>query len=193
MPIEFIDDGLYHRYYEIIDGKKFFIPSKCPAHASIVGRIIVAVGKSLIENEHGYFFTNIDVQFDDENIFVPNLCVVLKSNEKILNWSSNIYGDMVVEVLSKSTRRNDLTTKKDTYEANGVREYWIVDPWMKSIDVYLLRDGKYFFDDEYILFDKEEFENLNDTEKAAVKYEVPVKILDGLKIPLDFIFKWGYK
>ena len=129
--------------------KNFFIPSKCPAHASIVGRIIVAVGKSLIENEHGYFFTNIDVQFDDENIFVPNLCVVLKSNEKILNWSSNIYGapDMVVEVLSKSTRRNDLTTKKDTYEANGVREYWIVDPWMKSIDVYLLRDGKYFFDD----------------------------------------------
>ena len=47
-------------------------------------------------------------------------------------------------------------------------------------------------DDEYILFNKEEFERLNDAEKAEVKHEVPVKILDGLKIPLNYIFKWGY-
>ena len=43
------------------------------------------------------------------------------------------------------------------------------------------------------MFDKKEFERLNDAEKAEVKYEVPIKILDGLKIRLDYIFKWGYK
>ena len=47
-----------------------------------------------------------------------------------------------------------------------MREYWIVDPYMKAVSVYLLRDGKYFLDDEYI---------------------------DGLKVPLKYIFKWGYK
>lgn len=122
------------------------------------------------------------------------MCVVLKSNEKILASRKAIYGapDMVVEVLSKSTRRNDLTIKKDTYEAQGVREYWIIDPYMKAISVYLLRDGKYYLDNEYILFDNEEFEQLTDEEKAEVKHEVPVSILEGLKIPIEFVFSWGY-
>ena len=194
MPIKFINDGLNHRYYEIINGEKFFIPSRSPAHSSVIGRIMMAVGKNLIENERGYFFSNVDVCFDEKNIFVPNVAVILKEHEQILSQRDMIRGapDMVVEVLSKSTKKRDVTIKKDTYEAQGVREYWIVDPWAKSISVYLLRDGKFFFDDEYILFDKEEFELLDDAEKAEVKHEVPVKILDGLKIPLEFVFSWGY-
>ncbi|MBR0289755.1 MAG: Uma2 family endonuclease [Selenomonadaceae bacterium] len=194
MPIEYMNNGLYHRYYEIINGEKFFIPSKCPAHASIVGRIILAVGKNLIENERGYFFGNIDVQFDDKNIFVPSLVVVLKSNEKILAGQKNIYGapDMVVEVLSNSTRKKDLTIKKDTYEAQGVREYWIVDPRAKSVMVYILQDGKYFLDDVYLLLNEEDLNLLDEEEKADVKYKVPVSILDGLEIPIEFIFSWGY-
>ena len=97
---------------------------------------------------------------------------------------------MIVEVLSKSTRKNDLTIKKDLYEAHGVREHWIIDPYMKVISVYFLRDGKYFLDDEYILFDEKELELLTDAEKADVKHEVPVVTLDGLKVPLKYIFKW---
>ena len=64
---------------------------------------------------------------------------------------------------------------------------------MKAISVYLLRDGKYYLDDDYILFDDKELELLTDEEKADVKNEVPVSILDGLKIPLKYIFKWGYR
>ena len=100
--------------------------------------------------------------------------------------------DMVVEILSKSTRNKDLGIKKDTYEAQGVREYWIIDPWSKSIDVYLLRDGKYALDDVYVVFDENDMALLTEEEKAAIKYEVPVSILDGLTIRLDYIFKWGY-
>ena len=95
--------------------------------------------------------------------------------------------------MSKSTRKNDLTVKKDTYEANGVREYWIVDPYMKVVSGYLLRDGKYFLDDEYILFDEKDLELLNNNGLTVqIKHEVPVKILDGLTIPLKHIFKWAY-
>ena len=99
---------------------------------------------------------------------------------------------MVVEGLSKSTKKKDVTVKKDTYEAQGVREYWIIDPYMKAVSVYLLREGKYFLNDEYILFDAEDLELLTDEEKADVKTEVPVSILEGLTIPLEFIFSWGY-
>ena len=72
------------------------------------------------------------------------MSIVLKANEKILDWRGNIYGtpDMVVEVLSKSTRKKDITVKKDIYEANGVREYWIIDPYMKVISVYLKTDDE---------------------------------------------------
>ena len=196
MATEILNERLLYPSYEIIGGEKFMSPAANLTHSGIIGRLYVVLFNHLEFHKSGYVFTDdVDVHFSNGSMYKPDLVVILKENEEILNWSSNIYGapDMVVEVLSKSTRRNDLTIKKDTYEANGVREYWIVDPWMKSIDVYLLRDGKYFFDDEYILFDKEEFEQLNETEKTTVKYEIPVKILDGLTIRLDYIFKWGYK
>jgi Uma2 family endonuclease len=48
--------------------------------------------------------------------------------------------DLVVEVLSPSTRRRDLRTKRDIYECNGVREYWLVDSRRRAITV-IARDG----------------------------------------------------
>lgn len=195
MATEVFNERLLYPSYEIIGGKKIMAPAANATHNVLGGRLYMCIGTYLDAKDLGYCFTDsADVHFPDGSLFKPDFSVVLKEREQIINWRGDIYGspDMVVEILSKSTRRNDLTIKKDTYEANGVREYWIVDPWMKSIDVYLLRDGKYFFDDEYILFDEAELEMLTDEEKARVKYEVPVKILDGLTIPLKEIFKWGY-
>ena len=195
MPTEIFNERLLYPSYEIIGGEKIMAPAPNLTHSNIIGRLYLFIGNYLMANKSGYVYSdNVDVHFSDGTLFKPDLCVVLKSNEKILAGQQNIFGapDMVVEVLSKSTKKRDVTIKKDTYEAQGVREYWIVDPWAKIVDVYLLRDGKYFFDDEYILFDEEEFEQLDDAEKAEVKHEVPVKILDGLKIPLEFVFSWGY-
>ena len=195
MTTEIINERLLYPSYEIIGGEKILAPAANITHGSIIGRIFMFVGNYLDANDNGYIFgENTDVHFPDGNIFQPDLSIVLKSNEKILDWRGNIYGtpDMVVEVLSKSTRKKDITVKKDIYEANGVREYWIIDPYMKVISVYLLRDGKYFLSDEYILFDAEDLALLDENEKAEVKTEVPVTVLDGLKIPLKFIFKWGY-
>ena len=195
MATEILNDAEFRYYYELIDGKKFRLPSMTPAQDQIKGRVMLGISEHLIENKRGYFFSNVEVHFDEKNIFVPDFIVVLKENEQILAQGDFIYGapDLVVEILSKSTKKRDVTIKKNTYERNGVREYWIIDPWIKSVAVYLLRDGKYYLDDEYILFDEKEFEKLNDAEKAEVKYEVPVSILDGLKIPLKYIFKWGFK
>ena len=50
--------------------------------------------------------------------------------------------DLVVEVLSPSTRRRDRTVKKDVYAANGVGEYWLVDPEARTVTVFHRRgDG----------------------------------------------------
>jgi Uma2 family endonuclease len=56
-----------------------------------------------------------------------------------------VYGapDLVMEILSPSTGYYDLTKKRDAYERFGVREYWIVDPERKRVELLVLEDGTY--------------------------------------------------
>ncbi|WP_045573710.1 Uma2 family endonuclease, partial [Desulfosporosinus sp. I2] len=44
--------------------------------------------------------------------------------------------DLVVEVLSPSTALKDKRVKLKRYRLSGVREYWIVDPFNKIVEVY---------------------------------------------------------
>ncbi len=195
MATEIINERLLYPSYEIIGGEKIMAPAPTLDHSDIIGRIHFLFVNYFLTHKNGYVYhDNVDVHLSEDNLYKPDLCVVLKSNEQILANRKAIHGapDMVVEVLSYSTRKNDLTVKKDIYEVQGVREYWIVNPWDKSVTVYLLRDGKYFLDDVYILLDEKNLALLDDEERATVKNEIPVSIVDGLIIPLDFVFSWGY-
>jgi Uma2 family endonuclease len=49
----------------------------------------------------------------------------------------------VVEVSSPSTRRLELSRKKDLYERFGVPEYWCVDLEAERIEIYRLDEGRY--------------------------------------------------
>jgi Uma2 family endonuclease len=65
----------------------------------------------------------------------PDLLVVC-GKDKLKNFG--IYGapDFVLEVLSKSTRKKDMTLKLSKYMTAGVREYWIVDPFKETLITY---------------------------------------------------------
>ncbi|MBQ4403389.1 MAG: Uma2 family endonuclease [Selenomonadaceae bacterium] len=170
-------------------------PSANLEHSGIIARLAFTFFNYFLKHKSGYvYLDNVDVHLSDEDIFIPDLSIVLKDREQILAGRKAIYGapDMVVEVLSHSTRKKDLTIKKDTYEAQGVREYWIIDPRAKSVTVYLLKDGKYFLDEVYTLMTEEDLNLLDENEKADVKYKVPVSIVEGLEVPIEFIFSWGY-
>lgn len=79
------------------------------------------------------------------NDFAPDICFWRKSKAKGFTEDQMIYPvpDFVAEVLSPSTERVDRGTKFRDHEANGVSEYWIVDPAARTIEQYLLRDGRY--------------------------------------------------
>ena len=51
--------------------------------------------------------------------------------------------DLIIEILSPATSRRDRLVKYDLYQRAGVREYWIVDPDIRTIQVYTLEDGRY--------------------------------------------------
>lgn len=188
------NERLMYPTYEIIGGKKIMAPSATSYHNRSMGRLYNVIDTYCFENKAGYVFTDsLDVQFPDGSTYRPDLIVVKKENADIIDWQGVIHGspDMVAEIISKSTKKNDITIKKDTYEKFGVKEYWIVDPFIKSVSVYLLRDGKFELDEEYIYYEKDEydFKNLTDEQKAEVKTEVALNIFPEIKIKLQDIFE----
>jgi len=188
-----INDALFYAPYEIIEGEKFMSAMAFLNHSGIIMRLSSRIFYYVDLNQCGYVFTdNVDVYLPDGNLFRPDLTVVKKENAGILNWKGAVRGvpDMVVEVLSRSTRKNDLTVKKDVYESNGVKEYWIIDPLAKTVDVYILRDGKFIFDESYFKCSPDELELMSDEEKAALKSEIKVSIFDDLYINVEDIFGW---
>lgn len=69
--------------------------------------------------------------------------MVICDNSKIAKKSYNGAPDMIIKILSPATHKKDKILKKQKYEQYGVREYWIVDPETKFVDVYVLVNGKY--------------------------------------------------
>lgn len=181
--------------YEIIGGEKFMAPSADSWHNNAAGKLYLIIGMHVATNKLGLVFTDsLDVHFPDGNVFKPDFMFISAANSKIVidNKHSTIHGvpDMVAEVFSRSTMKRDIGIKKDIYERNGVKEYWMIDPWRESVSVYLLQDGKYFLDDIYHNYSAEELNELTDEERAEIKTEVPVTILDGFKVKIKNIFGW---
>lgn len=57
--------------------------------------------------------------------------------------------DWIIEITSPQTAKNDFSEKFNLYEESGVREYWIVQPKEKAVNVYILEEGRYALVDVY--------------------------------------------
>jgi Uma2 family endonuclease len=79
----------------------------------------------------------VDVILDRDKALVvqPDLVFVAEGRLNIID--RRIWGapDLVVEVISPRTGRRDRIVKLDWYRRYGVKEYWIVDPAARRIDV----------------------------------------------------------
>ncbi len=102
-----------------------------------------------------------------------------------------VYGapDLIVEVLSPSTARRDRGDKKTLYEQHGVQEYWIISPDEKSVEVYLLKDGKYELDDVYTVIPDGDWEEMTEEEKSEVALNLKVSLYDDFIINVKDVFE----
>src|SRR5699024_7877380 len=85
-----------------------------------------------------------DVYLGERNAFQPD--IVFISNERLsLIQEDGLHGapDLVIEILSPSTAKYDLEEKKEVYERFGVKEYWTVEPVTRSVQGWLLVEGKF--------------------------------------------------
>ena len=184
--------------YEIIEGVKIMAPSPGWGHVNVTANLVTIINGYARSNKFGVAVAdNFDVHFPDGSLFKPDFIFVSAENAKRLFRDKNttLHGvpDMVAEIFSRSTMKRDIGIKKDVYERNGVKEYWIIDPFTEYIQVYLLRDGKYFLDDIYFNYTAEKLETLTDEERAEIKSEIPVAVLDGFKIKIRNIFGWYFE
>ncbi len=184
--------------YEIIEGVKFMAPSADMGHGTVTSNLVAIIGAYVKINRLGICFgDHMDVHFPDGNLFQPDFIFVSAAKADLFLGKRNmtLHGvpDMVVEIFSKSTMKRDVGIKKDVYERNGVREYWIIDPWRETVDIYLLRDGKYELAGQYENWSDDQLLRLTDEERAEIKFEVPVAVLDGFKVKIRNIFGWYFE
>ncbi len=164
--------------HELIDGELILVASPNRDHqiadASLGARMYFFVETG----DLGWVFhAPFDVLLTDPdggvNVVQPDLIFVSKEREQIIT-PANIQGapDLLVEILSPSTRRLDMTSKLDLYARHGVKEYWIADPAARAITVMLLKDGDFETLAEY---------GMDDTLVSPT--------LEGFSVNLDRIFR----
>jgi Uma2 family endonuclease len=130
------DDG---RRSEIIEGDLSELPAPSWAHATVVANVFLLLAP-LVQALGGLVrFAPLDVFFPGADPVQPDLFILLPDGEARPS-KRGLEGrpDLVVEVISPSNRGHDLLTKRALYAQAGVREYWLIDPDARRIDILAL-------------------------------------------------------
>ncbi|MGI8475941.1 MAG: Uma2 family endonuclease [Thermomicrobiales bacterium] len=136
------DDGVR---YELIFGELMMSPAPRMIHQYLVGEMFWLLSSFVRIGELGLVFVApFDVKFSRYSVVQPDVLVILRDNMAILN-DDRVEGapDIVVEVLSPSSRGRDLVKKMALYAEHGVPEYWAVDSKTEKVDVLALEGGRY--------------------------------------------------
>ncbi len=185
---EFCDEYGNRIRTELIDGELTMIsPSPSINHNFIASRIYTIFDLYLENKKCTPFGDNVDLYLSENNRFIPDFMIVCDPDK--LEYDG-VHGapDLVVEVLSPSSVRKDYGKKMDAYEKAGVKEYWVINQDFKTIDVFILRDGKFVLDNTYYAYPDEELEKMTEEERAGIKTEFKCSLFDDLSISVRRIF-----
>lgn len=129
---------------EYIDGVIYRSPSSSTNHQRILSRLQLRIGNFLEEESCEVFVAPYDIELKSEGIegnkiVIPDISVIC---EKVGFTETKYIGvpTLIVEILSPSNQSHDLITKLNLYMKYGVKEYWIVNPMLDSITVYVLNE-----------------------------------------------------
>jgi Uma2 family endonuclease len=167
------DDRLRH---ELIDGEHYVTPSPSWQHQTAVSNLMLILGTFVRERRLGWVrVAPLDVLFSQFDVVEPDVLFVSRARaEQIRKLYLAGAPDLVVEVLSPSTRRVDLEVKRRLYESRGVPEYWLVDPVAETVEIDRAAGGRF---------------ERQPTLSAGAGDRLESPLFPGLQIPLSEIFE----
>ncbi len=179
-------DYLTWEFSERIELIKGWIYKMSPAprrvHQKVEGNLFLKIGANFEYKKCDVYQSPFDVrllknkgQSDKEitTVVQPDICVICDL-EKLDDKGCVGAPDLIVEVLSPSTMRKDYYHKFNLYQENGVREYWLVNPEGRSLQIFYLENGEY-----------QEFETLEEKDEIITS-----KLFPELKFPMTSIFEY---
>ncbi|EOR27754.1 hypothetical protein A500_03046 [Clostridium sartagoforme AAU1] len=166
--------------WELIEGIAYMQAAPSWQHQAISRELIIQFGNYLRGKSCSVFSSPFDLvltsdenEKESKNVFQPDLLIVCDSSKLISTGYVGI-PDLIVEIVSPSTARNDKFYKFNIYEKFGVKEYWIIEPDIKLLSVFTLSENKRYGRPEiYSELDK-----------------VKVHILENLEINLSDVFNY---
>lgn len=116
--------------YELLDGIVFMSPSPWANHNEIAAKIThqILTYNDAAGGNAVRVFPETDIRLDSRRVYCPDISVYRA--DRVAGTAKRLASppDLIVEILSESTKALDLITKRADYGAFGVREYWVVDP-----------------------------------------------------------------
>ena len=160
---------------ELLDGEIIMMAPPSRIHQGVITQLILQIGNYLQGKKCKLYPAPFAVRLfpqrdnSDDTFFEPDLMVVC-DHAKLDDKGCNGPPDLVMEIVSPSSAKYDRIYKFRKYQKAGVREYWIVDPETKSVQVCIL-EGDHYAASVY-----------DETEKA------PVFVLKGCEVDLQAVF-----
>ncbi|BBB89929.1 MAG TPA: Uma2 family endonuclease [Methylomusa anaerophila] len=166
-------------HWEIIDGVAYAMsPAPGRQHQEISGNLFIELGNYLKGKRCKIYAAPFDVRLPRQGetedatatVVQPDITIVCDP-DKLDNKGCKGSPDLIIEILSPATASRDVIRKRRLYEANGVAEYWIVDPSNQIITRFNL-------DDDLSRYRQAEFFSREDTISPIIFPELQINLED---------------
>lgn len=130
---------------ELLNGEVHRRPANDVLHQETVGSVYVFLLQRTASLGGKGYFAPVDVEFDAHNVVQSDVLWLAPEGACRAFEGKRLLGapDLVVEVLSPGTAHKDRREKFHLYQRCGVREYWLVDPRDRLVEVWTLSAGKF--------------------------------------------------
>ena len=131
--------------WELLGGELVKVESRNTAHQTVTGNLFFHLLTFVKDSGLGrVFVAPYDIILSTHNILQPDVLFIPEEQQSIIT-TENVKGSpaLVVEVISPSSGARDRETKRRIYAQQGVGEYWLVDPFAKTVSVMVLQGEQF--------------------------------------------------
>jgi len=129
---------------ELWDGEIIMSPAPTFDHQKIVSRLLRRLEDWVLPRKLGEVVAGpIDMVLSPHRAMQPDVAFIARERLHIIDRVIKGPVDLAVEVVSLGNRNRDRIEKRDLYEQYGVKEYWIVDPEARTVEVLHLENARY--------------------------------------------------